>query len=395
MGVLDSQLGRIRLPAVDVQRISPDVLSWDRLREGVPVDSLVTCTVEDLGAARDAAAVLSWRWDRDTAGRSRNIGLALKHAQEIGVRYLFLDLVSIDQKQTRERLLADVVGLANLFSTIPVIAAYDERGATMDEWSRTLSRPWIRSEIRAYCQNPSRVTYVGFLHGPANPRHLRFTNEVSVIRSTGYADTVLDILLGRAKMTNIADFAEILAEFHYVVSACYTQLDHDDYLLAVFLLTALYEKHQAVQHEDKWLDYGFRVDWDDPHFERLDLKRFSVRSSESPTRSYEWAKDICLDGEAVAIWRTKMTSSFNRNWVEILPQAENLIFNAVGLSPAARAAYREGPQMRTAFLRIDKTAPTPAIDERAANLEGGVWRDDLPPPVATTVGFNADLWRRI
>lgn len=388
-----SQVGRFRFRAVDVQQIPANALSWDRVSEGIRADSLVTCTGEDLTAHRDAAAVLSWRWDRDAAGRSRNVGLALKHAQETGVRFLFLDLISIDQTQPRDLLLSDVVRLANLYSTIPVIAAYDERGATMDDWSQALSRPWIRSEIRAYCQNPSSITYVGFLHGPTSPRALSFANEVSVIRSTGYAATVLEVLHGRAAMTDVADFAEILAEFHDVVSACYERLNRDDYLLAVFLLTALYEKHQTVEHDGKQLNYGFRTDVSDAKFEHMGLERFSVRPFDGPTRSYEWAKIICLDGEALAIWRTRMTSSFDRNWVEVLPEAENRIFDAVQLPTAARTKYREQPTLRTDFLRIDKHAPTPTINERAANLEEEVWRDDLPPPKGTTLGFNADLWR--
>jgi hypothetical protein len=216
---------------------------------------------------------------------------------------------------------------------------------------------------------------------------------VSVIRSIGYAATVLDVLHGRVAMTDVADFAEILAEFHDVVSACYERLNRDDYLLAVFLLTALYEEHQTVEYKDKQLNYGFRTDVADPKFEHMRLERFSVRPFEGPTRSYEWAKNICLDDVAVAIWRTRMTSSVDRNWVEVLPEAENRIFDAVQLSTAARTTYREEPKLRTDFLRIDQHAPTPTINERAANLEDEVWHDDLPPPEGTTLGFNADLWR--
>ena len=50
--------------------------------------------------------------------------------------------------------------MARLYSRIPVIAAYEEDGADMMQWAGTLRRPWIHHEIRAYSQNPTRVTHV-------------------------------------------------------------------------------------------------------------------------------------------------------------------------------------------------------------------------------------------
>ena len=390
----DKPSGGLRLSAVDVQGIDPSALSWDQVRQGIDAAELPTCVPGDFAANANETAVLSWRWDRDeNSGRSRNLALVLKHAQETGVRHLFVDLISIDQNQPRELLLRDVVALANLYASIPVIAAYDEEKATMAEWSRTLNRPWIQSEIRAFCQNPTRVTYVGFRHGPENTRELSFANEVSVVRSSGYAGTALEILHGRVGMTNVQDFAEILAEFHDVVAACYAEFSREDYLLAVFLLTALYERRQQVEHDGKKLDYGFRTELARPEFETIGLKRFSIGPYDGETRSYEWAKTLCLDGKVVAVWRTKMTSSFDRNWIEVLPEAEARIFDAVKLSEAARTAYREKPSLRTAFLRIDQAAPTPSIAEAAASLDEGRWREEIPLPNGETVGFVPDLWQ--
>ena len=343
----------------------------------------------------DTAAVVSWRWDRSpSTGRSRNLALAVKHAQEAGIQQLFVDLVSVDQALPKPLLLHSVVGLANLFASIPVIAAYDEENATMEAWSQTLQRPWILSEVRAFSQNPTRVTYVGYRHNDSLRRDISFANEVSVIRSSGYAACIFEILCGRVEMTDIADFDQILAEFSEPVSASYSTFRRADYLLAVFLLTANYEKHQRVSRSGNDVDYGFRLEVADPMFDRVGLERFTVGPFINEGASFESARPLLLDGNPVAIWRSKMTSSYDRNWIEVLADAEDRIFHAVNLSQEARNAYKSGTGMRTAFLRITNDAPTPSINERAASLSRECWLETIPDPKATTLGFNPELWRK-
>lgn len=391
---MESQIHRSGLVAIDIQGVPRLALSWDRVAEGIAVENLPTCQIEDPPSHVGNAAVLSWRWDREPGtGRSRNLALALKHAQETGIRYLFIDLVSIDQTLPKALLLHSVVNLANLFASIPVIAAYDEELATMDEWSRTLQRPWILSEIRAFSQNPTRVTYVGYRHSSSLKRSLSFANEVSVIRSSGYAGCVLEILRGRGKMTDVADFTQILAEFTELISACYSTFERADYLLAVFLLTAKYERHQTVSRSQGDVDYGFRTDVADPMFDAVGLKRFALGPYLDETAPFESARALLLNGEEVAIWRSKMTSSWDRHWIEVLPEAEEHVFGAVKLSQEARDAYKTRSGLRTAFLRIDKSAPTPSISEHAASLTQMGWLDEIPAPNATTLGFNPQLWR--
>ncbi|KAI9652639.1 MAG: hypothetical protein M1829_001490 [Trizodia sp. TS-e1964] len=104
-------------------------------------------------------AVLSWRWD--SAHRligSRNIFCALRHSKKIGIRYLFIDVVAIDQTLGVEELLQQVSAFTVLYRTITVIVAYD----TVDEFFRsTMQRPWILGEVRNFRHNPTRVIYVG------------------------------------------------------------------------------------------------------------------------------------------------------------------------------------------------------------------------------------------
>jgi hypothetical protein len=394
MSVNQATIRQPSLLVVAVQDLDPNLLSWDEVAKGARVKDLPTCVLHDPASRPDEAAVLSWRWDLEAGtGRSRNVALSLKYARECGIRYLVLDLVSIDQSQPKDDLLHDVVSLANLFTSLPVIAAYDERDATMDLWSRTPRRPWILSEIRAFCQNPTSVTYVGYRHGAANRRHLSSANEVSVIRSSGYAARILEILYGRVAMTDVDDFSLILAEFTEPIAACRRAFGRSDYLFASFLLTAQYEKSQTVKAGEDYKNYGFRLDVHEPIFDKVGLQRFSVGAYHGPVRNYEFGHTLLLDGNEIAVWRSKMTSSFDRNWIAILPHAEQHIFDAIGLSSEARAAYTQRSGRRTVFLQIDKNAPTSSIRERAACLAQGRWLRELPQPEATTLGFNADLWR--
>jgi hypothetical protein len=276
------------LNAVDVNRIPLNFIDWDAARRGVDISRLPIAFVANPEDLSQKPAVLSWRWDRPIyESRSRNVALALIHAQRAGIRYLFFDLVSINQKQPTETLLQQVVALARLYSQIPVIAAYDQDGVDMMRWSFTLRRPWILYEIRWYSVNPTNITYVGFQNSESNRSHLSFENEIWLIRNSGFADVALDILHGRVQMTSIKDFRLILPPFARIFAMLAEALNRDDYLLAVFLLTAADEKPQLVERDGRLLNYGFRTDVGDPGFEKMELQRFSVDPIDGGDFAYE------------------------------------------------------------------------------------------------------------
>jgi hypothetical protein len=75
----------------------------------------------------------------------------------MGIRHLFIDFISIDQKLRGDDLLKQVVAFSTLFKTVPVIAAYDKSG---DDFRKTMRRPWILSEARSFRGNPNRIVYV-------------------------------------------------------------------------------------------------------------------------------------------------------------------------------------------------------------------------------------------
>jgi hypothetical protein len=96
-------------------------------------------------------AVLSWRWDLGGGkGGSRNIATGLACAAEIGVDYLFVDVVLVDQALEGPALIRGVADFTGLFRRIRTIATYDLPDPVMDKrhFSRIIRRPWIAHGIR-------------------------------------------------------------------------------------------------------------------------------------------------------------------------------------------------------------------------------------------------------
>ena len=83
---------------------------------------------------------------------------AIRQAKKMGIKYLFIDAISIDQALRGDQLLQQIVAFSALYKTIPVIAAYDKRG---DDFWETMRRPWILHEARSFRCNLTRIVYVG------------------------------------------------------------------------------------------------------------------------------------------------------------------------------------------------------------------------------------------
>jgi hypothetical protein len=371
---------------VAVNLIAAELLSWDVARRGIDIGLLPVVFVANPEDLSQRAAVLSWRWDLPTyQDRSRNVALALIHARRAEIQYLFFDKVSIDQSLPTDALLQQLIALARLYSRIPVIAAYDEEGVDMVRWSFTLRRPWILYEIRAYSVNPTRVTYVGFQQ---SERELSFENEIWLIRKAGFAHVALDILHGRVHMTSIKDFRLILPPFEKIFSALAETFNRADYLFSVFLLTAADEYPQMVDREGRQISYGLRTPVGDLGFEEMSLRRYSVGPIDGGDAPYESKREISLDGTLVAVCRSKMTSSFDRVWIEVLPSLAGCLFAAVGLGSIDLAGFEQSSDARRSALYVDKTGPSPTIDEVVAQIDMGSWLTESIPPRGWSLGFT-------
>jgi len=382
------EANNIGLYAVDISQLSPDKSSWENVRLGIDLDSLPRVLVSAPATHVKDAAILSWRWDREHfLGKSRNVALALLHARESGLSYLFLDYVSVEQSLSKTALLQKVLQFGQLYAKIPVIAAYDEDGKNSVQFHNDLRRPWILHELRKSSTNPTSITHVGFRSASLPRRQSSFENEIYLIRKSGFAHVIYDLLEETVRMTSIEDLALILPEFEIVFSSAFTAMSRTDYLLSAFLLTAYYQPGQQVDKEGTQVGYGLRINYHETCFEKDGFfDRYTLGPSGSTGRSFEWEHNILLDGKPVAILRTKMTSSYNRNWIEVLPSAESHILDSLKLVGEARTNYEMRQAEKRASLYVDQTAPEPAVNERLAAIEKEDW-SAIPNPEGASLGF--------
>lgn len=161
------------------------------------------------------------------------------------------------------------------------------------------------------------------------------------MRAGWYAEAIFTVIQGWVGMTNPADFEWIVPGFADAIRACYASFQRSDYLLATFLLVAIHEKRQVTESTDGTRrDFGFRINVHEPKFAEMGLERFCLGDYDGEMGRADYASYIVLDGEPIAVWRARMTTSYDRNWVEVLPGADEQILDAVGTPPAAREACR-------------------------------------------------------
>ena len=161
-------------------------------------------------------------------------------------------------------------------------------------------------------------------------------------------------------MTDEADFALILAEFSEILSACNRTFSRGDYLLATFLLTAIHEKSQVVEDGQKTHNHGFRTSYASIHSEEMALVKFTLAPYRGYLRSFESGQTLRLNRTpAVAIWRSKMTSSFDMNSIEVLPvAAERIMPKVTRVRGRLRTAFSTSPIIDRHSYASPRLAPT-------------------------------------
>ena len=369
---MPSRIEDDELCAVDIRLLSNADISWQTIRDGIDASSLPRRNVKRSDFNR--AAVLSWRWDRDVFnGRSRNIALALHYAMQNHIEFLFLDLVTVDQTLKPEELLNKVAALSGLYRELPVIVAGDRPDVPKEEWDRTFRRPWLLHETRSYALNAAGITYLGYRDTTSSDAPEDFGEEVERVRRSGFAIYVFYVLWGYIGMQDPGDFRYILRPFFSLFTYLNERMYRDDYLFSVFLICAIHEPTQMVESESGEFDNGYRINFGDMRLETRSFVRFSIGDSE-PSRFYETKRTISLDGYPVAEWRKKMTSSFDRNWIKVLPDADRLIFDVMNLPKHIREAYKATEKERLACLFLDRNAAMPDVRQFTAYQEPQVWR---------------------
>lgn len=309
-------------------------------------------------------AVLSWRWDGEKRGhRSLNAFCAISRARTLGIKYLFIDTISIDQSLSSDALLERVMEFSNFYKTIPVIAAYDTR----DEFFRsTMQRPWILSEVRSFRSNPTRIIYAGHNdQGAADGYGSESTllGETSKcwfgdlllrIWSGGFTHTILGVLCGQIGMHTISDLKFVIPSLANVLAPAFEKMSRNDYLLTAALLC---QSH----HVDRERNTATEAH---PHIiSELQFDRYKL--SDIPSKSYkDEDKEISLDGTKIAVFKHAYNDRMEIHRIALLPEpnAEQLIFKALGLSEADYVIYVDDSEHRRAAL-------TPETHELAPEVE--------------------------
>jgi hypothetical protein len=342
------------------------IWSWPTALVEVPVDDLTQ------------VAVVSWRWDGDKQGRgSRNIASAIRYAKTLGIRYLFIDLVSVDQKLSGDDLLRQVIAFSTLFKTIPVIAAYDEIG---EEFRSVTRRPWILNELRLFRYNPTKIIYVGhngqgtkwkpelaemfdpgleilYAVKPSTVmgelKKFEFGDVLERTWNSSFTYSIFGVLCGEIGMTSISDFKFIMPAYERVFTTMEEQKwSRNDYLLTALILSAFCSGDKG---RNQWIELA-----------SIKLDRYT---RERKRASPNWVDlHISLIGVHIATLVDYQSEHSDRFSIqETLPNAERVIFKAVGLA----SEYSKNMKERRKSLALNRqtVAPLPQVEVVSISLQ--------------------------
>ncbi|KAF4623985.1 hypothetical protein G7Y89_g14192 [Cudoniella acicularis] len=183
-------------------------------------------------------AILSWRWDdKDGLFGSRNACGVLQHAKKIGIEYLFVDTISIDQSHPDAEKSKKIKEFTELYHRIPFMAAYyDPR---QNHIVKIMRRPWILCEVRHFKHNPTLITYINVdpLCKVDRQGDTGFHMMCKWIWSSGFTPTILALLGGVFTIEKIADLRYIMSHYERVLAAAFAQMPRNDYLLTAAILS--------------------------------------------------------------------------------------------------------------------------------------------------------------
>lgn len=365
-----SQWLALAVQEVDEKRLLPGVIGKDGMRPHLPTQ-MVKIPFDD----PDQVAVVSWRWDGDLQTRgSRNIANVVYCAKRRGIRYLLIDIISIDQKLPATNLMEHIAAFSTLYTKITVLAAYDTIGPSVLGLRYTVARPWILHEIRLFRRNPVGIVYVGHNYQGTSPQNFisqgilpvleqrtqrpYILSLLDIIWRTSFVDSIIGVLLEQIGMSFVSDFKYIIQPYSHIFSVAYEQMERNDYLLTAAILCRI---HGGM---------GLLVGGQDVERDIQNLRYYRYSFDEVPNdRSLSWNfYEISLDGAPVALWYHKYNDykDYHRYEFETLPDSERIILAALGLSEWERRNYVEAEEERRAYLRMGNA-------------------EDIPPPTVEVV----------
>jgi hypothetical protein len=250
----------------------------------------------------------------------------------MGKKYLFFDVVSIDQTKGGEEVGQSVANLAALYSTLPVIAAYDEKNTPT--WIKIMRRPWITFEIHAYANNPTSITYVGHIDGqgisPSLSRRFGAEAQSSTgfqrmfwqVVQTSYAQSVLMVLCNQNSMGDVRDLKYMIpTKYANTLARCYSSMNRNDYLLSAAILAQSRTNDPRIISDLEIMDLAY------------DLYSFSNRY-DAP--GYRDTSDIILAGQKIATSYNGEGHSGPRRKFSTEDNAEDIILSSIGVASNER-----------------------------------------------------------
>lgn len=352
---------------------------------GVGLSSLPVETAMPSVGLRETC-ILSWKWDvRQETGASKNLALAVLLAIELRYKYLMLDKLALQQSLDPPQLLAEVHRFSKYYARLPVIAAYDLDRQSMAEWSQSLRRPWILSEIRNYVRNPTVVHYVGFRHTMDNPRNVCLADEMSDIRKRGLSSGILHYLSGTDFIHDYRDLVYVHSEFAPLLSRAATELSKSDFLAFCLLIIILY------QLREKSLRLGAHegVYWS---FSENPFK-FEARSA------FGWVDPgnvITFKDRPIACLASKshpydFPQIYHLAYFEM---AEENMMSGLNITESAWTNSDDKIITRTENLLIPSTDPKPIIEEYVWSSRKARFETGFPRPEAYTTQLSLDVYAK-
>ena len=305
------------LMAIDIRAVDEQAFATIPAGRAVMIDKLPTAYVH-FPPDTSKMAVLSWRWDIDlepSLNISRNVFLAIQEARRMGIDYLFMDMVSINQQLQGNALIAEVINFSSLYHTLPVIAAYDK--PTEKEWLLTMRRPWLFHEARLYRKNPASVNYVGYLP-KQGCSDWGFLHMVERVWESGLSKSILYVLIGKVGMGELSDLRFLIPQHADVLEAACQQMSRNDYLLTAALL---------IQQSE----------WDtrlngDQNSEPVKFDHYQLVLEGAP--GFTYTKNILFDGKKVGAWKHSMSNTGNSRYrLEPTADTEATIRQYLGIAP--------------------------------------------------------------
>ncbi|KAI1123156.1 hypothetical protein F5Y10DRAFT_57909 [Nemania abortiva] len=304
-------------------------------------------------------AICSWRWDIEEPARpSQNIPSMIRHAKEMGIRYLLIDIISIDQQLQGHEMIKRVAAFSTLYRSIPVIVAYDKFG---EEFNRTMRRPWIMKEMLEYQNNPTRVVYVS--HNGQGINDFGFKHMLARTRDGNFAATTISILCGNIGMQSIRDFKYIIPKYADIITIAYEQMCRNDYLLTVAILCLGKKKKHVNEYNN---------------LTSLTFNQYRLVQDTRVNSSWWQYFDIVLNGNKIATWSRK-NEDYSLDWnnpekcyLSALPQAGRVICTALHINDSTRHlcdAQEEAPS-----LSKERDDSSPDIEVVEVDI-GPPWRD--------------------